>query len=754
VSFANALFLWALPLAAVPVVIHLLQRRRKVVIPWGAMQLLFDSVPRKRRLFQINDLLLMVLRTLVIVAVVFAFSRPLVSSALFSRESPGRDVVLIVDSSLSTGRLIDGAPLFDQIKRKAGELLDRLDSSDRVRLMVAASMPHWIQPDPQGRPTSRESIAGQIAALKPTLAAADMPACVQAALQAEAPADASSRLIVVVTDGAVNGWSAAMPFQWQGIRDASSRAALPTAIDVVIPELTKSAVLNLAVDKIATNRTRVAASEPFSLTATVRNTGTVSAPATQLKWSLDGQASGESTVAPLEPAQSVDVSFETRSEHTGAFSVSAQLARDDDLPADNVASIVIEAVQRLPILICRSGESLSPVSSQQPDFLAAALGRDQEASTSAVSGCVFEPTIIDVDALGDSDLSTYRCVVFDDCLPKSPKEVDTLSDYVANGHGLWLILGEHVAPDQFNALFFRDGDGLAAVSIGPRVTAPEDQTQFFSVHPPEGIHPATSLLGDTERLDIDDVRIARHWRLSSPDAVEAAATLLETGGGAPVAIERYFGDGRSIVQAIPIDTKWSNLPVCQVFVPLVQEWLWYLTQPTAVTYNLDPGAPIRLPLPATRDQQHVSVENPLGETIARDSGAVLSSSELRFRETIFPGNYTVTVTAAEGAASRLPFWVARDPNESRLEPLSASDKDALTQFGGLRFTGDPLALSGDAKGAPVESFWTWLLCLVALLLFVELCCSRLLAARRYAEAPEAREIALAGAVAPTGRRNA
>jgi aerotolerance regulator-like protein len=95
VSFANAPFLWALSIAAVPVVIHLLQRRRRQVIPWGAMQLLFESAPRKRRLWQINDILLMVLRALLIVVAVLAFSRPLVHSGLFAGKTPERDVILV-----------------------------------------------------------------------------------------------------------------------------------------------------------------------------------------------------------------------------------------------------------------------------------------------------------------------------------------------------------------------------------------------------------------------------------------------------------------------------------------------------------------------------------------------------------------------------------------------------------------------------------------------------------------------------------
>jgi hypothetical protein len=172
-----------------------------------------------------------------------------------------------------------------------------------------------------------------------------------------------------------------------------------------------------------------------------------------------------------------------------------------------------------------------------------------------------------------------------------------------------------------------------------------------------------------------------------------------------------------------------------------------------VTYNLDPGAPIRFPMPSARGQQQVRVENPLGETIARDATALASQNELRFRETIFPGSYSVTVAAAEGSATRLAFWVARDPRESRLDLLSSADRDALTQLGGLHFVSDPFALSGETRSAaPSESFWIWLICLIPLFFLTEMCCSRLLTARRYRKAIDIPEMALAGAPSLQGHK--
>jgi hypothetical protein len=731
VTFLSSLFLWALPLAAIPIVIHLLHRRRRQVVPWGAMQLLLESVSTKRRIWHLNDFLLMLVRALVVAAIVLAFARPQIRSGLFTGRAPGRDVILILDGSLSTGRLQAGVPVFDKIRSQARDMLDRLGASDRVRLMLAASAPHWLDDKPSGEPATDRRIAERLAGLKPTLATADMPACVQAALSCETASDTASRLIVIVTDGVAHGWSAESAPRWQAIHDLVSHAAVPTAVNVVIAGKPTSPFSNLSIDKLGMGRTRLAVGETFAVTARVRNTGDAPREATVLKWEIDGQPSGESQVAALEPGQTSDVVFETACDRAGVFLVSGRLTREDDLPGDNTASLVVESLDRVPILVCRSEADLQRPASQ-PDFLKAALGRGPEGSHGDFSASVFDPTFVGIDVLAVSDLSKYRCIVLEDVLPSSADVCDRLFDYTARGGGLWLILGENVTSEQFNSLVFRDGGGLVPLTLGARIKAGDDHNHFFSIHPPEGPHPATLLLGDTERLDIDDVRITQRWQLSIPEAADDLAVLLETGDGAPLAVEHLAGDGRIIVQALPIGTGWSNLPLCQVFVPLVHEWIWYLTEATAVSHNLDPGQPIVVSPSDSAGRAPSQIQTPLEEKVdvaVNRSG----EGESRFRETACPGNYFVTIGATDGPGQRIPFVVRRDPEESRLVPLSAEQIAAVSQSGSARFLTDGLTPpEGPENPVRYQPFWNYVLVLLAALFLTELVWTSVLTKRRFA----------------------
>ena len=188
-----------------------------------------------------------------------------------------------------------------------------------MRLVAAASVPQWLEGNAEGKAATKKQAADRLSDLKPTLAAADMPACVQAALLSEPPADSPSRLVVVVTDAAAHGWNAESAPPWQAIHDLASHSALPTAVNVVIAGKSKGPVGNLAIEKLSMIRTRLAVSEPFAVTARVRNTGDLAREATVLKWDWTASRRANRRWWRLEPGESSDVVFETACDSGGGL---------------------------------------------------------------------------------------------------------------------------------------------------------------------------------------------------------------------------------------------------------------------------------------------------------------------------------------------------------------------------------------------------------------------------------------------------
>lgn len=78
-SFLQPLLLYGLPLIALPLVIHLINRQRHRTVPWAAMMFLLDAKRLTRGMAKLRYWLIMAMRMLAIAGLVFAISRPLAS---------------------------------------------------------------------------------------------------------------------------------------------------------------------------------------------------------------------------------------------------------------------------------------------------------------------------------------------------------------------------------------------------------------------------------------------------------------------------------------------------------------------------------------------------------------------------------------------------------------------------------------------------------------------------------------------------
>src|SRR5579864_5432741 len=119
----SPVMLFGLAAVAVPVLIHLLHRRRREIVLWGAMQFLPTVAATRRRRFW-DEVPLMLLRMLLIAAVVLALAGPYSASALFAplSERPARDAVIVFDGSFSMGRRdVNGKTAWDDARRWAAK---------------------------------------------------------------------------------------------------------------------------------------------------------------------------------------------------------------------------------------------------------------------------------------------------------------------------------------------------------------------------------------------------------------------------------------------------------------------------------------------------------------------------------------------------------------------------------------------------------------------------------------------------------
>ncbi len=733
-SFLSVLFLWGLPLTAIPVIIHLLNRRRRTVVLWGATRFLLEAAPQRRRRFIPADLLLMLLRLLVIAAIVLALARPMIRSTWFGTVGR-RDVIVVLDTSMSTARRDGQVTRFEQIREAAEELIDDLHADDTIRVLLASSSPRWLTPGAvMATPETRASLKAQLADLAPTLADADLMRCVQEALDADTIDGASFRAVAILTDGQYHGWGLRTAESWSAIGEKLAAMEHPATINARLIGRQNHEPTNLSVESVSALRTTVGPDEAVTVLAMLRNTGTVVTDATLLRWSVDGEDIAATPIEPLEPGQTTEVDIEHVFSAPGVHDVAVRVDIVDDLQPDNVGNLIVEVVDAIAVLVVDGSRRRDPARTDT-GYLLAALGRRSGGRSQAWKS-VFRPTVIEPAALIDEPLALYNCVVLANVKRLDEQAVAGLGEFVRQGGGLWIVLADQTDREFFNEHLFAGGAGLSPLPLTDPIGDPVNRQRSDFVYPPAAYHPATRVLGDAERVDIDQIRIFRRHCFDPAAETPHLSVLLRTGHGRPLVVEKGVGRGRVIVQAIGLDIRWSNWPACQAFVVATHEWLWYLAEPTLARRNLHMGEPIRFTRPGGAAPPAVTVRTPYGTSIEVAPQFHTDRVVYSYTGMHCPGRYELTVTPQGAPEQTLPYYVRRNADESDLISLTPLDKRTLAAEAAVTFGADPFADVGPQL-ARAEPMWSWLLMALLALLVIETLLAAWLTRRRLAPAAAA-----------------
>jgi hypothetical protein len=237
-TFLQPWVLAALPLVALPLIIHLINQRRFQTVPWAAMQFLLAAKALSRGYSRLRHWLIMALRMLAVAAVILAVGRPL-SRGWLALAAGGRPdsaiVVLDRSPSMQAVAAAGGASKLETGRRQLAASLATLRAG---RVMVVS--------DPAKGPAevaSPEAIA-DLATAGPTAAPADLPALLQTAYEFIRENAAGTTEIWICSDQRANDWR---PDDggWVGLRDALAK--LPQQVRVQLLSYAAAATGNVAV---------------------------------------------------------------------------------------------------------------------------------------------------------------------------------------------------------------------------------------------------------------------------------------------------------------------------------------------------------------------------------------------------------------------------------------------------------------------------------------------------------------------------
>jgi hypothetical protein len=584
-TFLNTGLLWLLPLAAIPIVLHLLTLFRLRTIELSTFRFLFDSYLQQRRRMKFLEALLAALRTLFLVLLILVVARPMIRhwNDLFQvGGGGGREIVLLMDCSASMGAETAGEPALERAKRAAKAVVKYLAAEDRVTLIRVAARPEELF---SRFSSDAASIYDKIDSLTVTPARANFYAAFTQVFGPEAP-KRSNPAVYLFTDCQATGWNE--------VRNQGLERILPDKTHLVIVNVGSNELMpNQAVVGNPPPARRSVIGLPVRLSARVVNYS--KDPAKIMLRALVDQKEiyrKELLVKPGETVtQKVPYTPTEPGIHRGSFEINS--TSGDRFRPDDSYLFALPVLPRIRVLLVNGNPSVDPEADEtlyvraladifaddageakpgKKDNKAAGLAALRDLARSIDLREIREPGVT-AEALRDAGV-----VLLANCGGLSDAQFVLLRQFVTEGGGLLIFPGDKVVPATYNTRFFPipgvQGEFLTPVQLDAPVGDPDKLESFDQLAGLDFSHPVLSVFDEPERKVpyFKKVYFYRRFPIEVPNKEKVKFwPLAEFHSGKLALVENTYGDGLVIVAGFPVNRKWSNLPTenGNEFVPLI-----------------------------------------------------------------------------------------------------------------------------------------------------------------------------------------
>ena len=211
-SFLQPMLLAALPLVALPIIIHLINQRRYQTVRWAAMMFLLAANRMSRGYARIRQWLIMAMRMAAIAALIFAISRPLAGGWLGLAGGGRADTTIV---------LVDRSPSMQQTGTSGGGSKLQTGLAQLSRTLTTLGSARWVVIDgTTNRPRELDSIdeLPRVPSTGPSSASADIAGMLQAARDYIKANKVGRTEVWICSDDRANDW-APDSGRWQALRD-------------------------------------------------------------------------------------------------------------------------------------------------------------------------------------------------------------------------------------------------------------------------------------------------------------------------------------------------------------------------------------------------------------------------------------------------------------------------------------------------------------------------------------------------------
>lgn len=613
-NFLNPFVLFGLIAASIPIILHLLNLRKLRTVEFSSIKFLKELQKSQIRKLKIRQILLLILRTLLIIFIVLAFSRPVIKGTLPGMTNYAQtSAVILIDNSPSMNYSDEFGNRFNYAKRTARKLIEQFRSGDEVALVPMSNLKELSN---YNFTRDLQNLKEQINRINISYSVADFnKTLVIASSLFENSRNLNKEIFIISDNQNVN---------FIGMDTTSNEAIVNNFITKFQPSFyflnigaeSKIDYANLSIDSIQMLSQIFQPNKPVQVLANIKNYSKEDQPSTILSVIFNNERVAQTDFSiNANSIKSVNILANPKDNKI----VSAQVNLESDaLEEDN---------SKYFGFIMPPNPKIALIDDENNPYLASALGLNNV------------NYLYKTEKITTNDFNNKTITDYDVCIINSLKNltVAKLRQYIRQG-GKAVIFADDILAESPNYLetLGIGGGKLTSYPEGqmPIVSQIQKSSTIF-----EGVFTEQSSSGLSEKI-----RFKKLYTISS------GFPIIQTTSG-DLAFEKNLDKGKFIFITSRPSLEWGNFPISSLFPVMINRSIEYLTMIPEISRSATIGQSLQITIPENFAKgSSFKIIDPLKNESVLYAPNLSEGTTLKFDNLSFPGNYIVYNQADEPVA--------------------------------------------------------------------------------------------------------
>jgi hypothetical protein len=666
-TFLNPFVLFGLAAAAIPILLHVFNLRKLQTIEFSTLSFLKELQKTKIRRLKLRQLLLLFLRTLLVILIVMAFSRPTLKGSLPGglAEQAKTTAVILFDDSQSMTASDEQGELLRQAKNSAASIVNLLKDGDEVFLIKLSDVPTDGTKEVPSSQRNFPAIRSALKDIKPSSIHRTIEDALRFASRLLALSKNFNKEVYVISDFQ----SGSLESKLNVSKTAERLFAATTQFFLV--SLGKRELQNVSVESIEIPNAIFEVNKPFFVKAKLVNHATSDVQNHVVSIYQDGNRVGQKGVD-IRAGQSVETDFTLVPKLAGFLEGTIEL-EDDELEFDNRRFFTVHIPEEFRVLLVGNSSDLT--------YLRLALSTRLSDTSASL-----KTTESSLDHVSTSLLSNADVIVLSNPPELTSSQTSILKTYLQNGGSVLIFPGARTTMSAFN-MSIAAALGISAIAaVDSQLETSQGTGLSVEFEKVDLRHPLFAGMFEKDETKQSAGTLHNQRILESPRVRKSlrfiptphSKTVIALSNGYPFLIEERFGNGRTLLMSVAANTEWSDLPLKGLFVPLIHRSLAYLVQEPITDLSLFVGDERTIRI-RTSVAPALTVTKPGGMEVLVNTQQGPTDKSIRFFDTDLNGFYIVKV----GNLILDKFAVNIDPDESNTTPSDEKRREKMLMHLGI-----------------------------------------------------------------------